>query len=373
MERTRKMSDIILIAPKSEGLQSGGHRYNQHLAASVQAVESSSSNIVLLTIEPSQFEQHFTEILQSRQSDKSNVKIVIDSLFWEAIAGFDLDEKFESTIPSAAILVHYLPSNNPLQSPEEKQKWLDIEERAVNKVSGCITVGKLSQLDFGKRFPLKQIDLCQPGIDSIYEESRDSNENRFKSRGPGSQRADKNQFTLLTVANIQQAKGYRELLNTLKLLEDMNTPWQWNIVGSVDGEPSFVTEFKDLVSASAIASRVAFLGSLSCDQLTAEYLKADLFLFASHFESYGMVLAEAKFFGLPVLTTEVGAASELIINSQNGYLFEAGSSNLPEKMAEKIDFLLRNPEHLSAISKTNLQSPYRTWGDVRKQFQQLLI
>ena len=37
-----------------------------------------------------------------------------------------------------------------------------------------------------------------------------------------------------------------------------------------------------------------------------------------------MIIPESFFYGCPVITTNVGASSEIIINNQNGYIYEIG-------------------------------------------------
>jgi glycosyltransferase involved in cell wall biosynthesis len=51
-------------------------------------------------------------------------------------------------------------------------------------------------------------------------------------------------------------------------------------------------------------------GAVDDTALQAHYDRADVFLMSSHFEGYGMVLAEAMARGLPIVCTTGGAAAE---------------------------------------------------------------
>jgi glycosyltransferase involved in cell wall biosynthesis len=66
------------------------------------------------------------------------------------------------------------------------------------------------------------------------------------------------------------------------------------------------------IAREGLADRVTFVGGVDEARLDAYYEKADLFVMASLFEGYGMVLAEAMVRGLPILTTTGGAASQTV-------------------------------------------------------------
>jgi glycosyltransferase involved in cell wall biosynthesis len=59
-------------------------------------------------------------------------------------------------------------------------------------------------------------------------------------------------------------------------------------------------------------SRVTFTGALDDASLVEEYRQADLFVFPSRFEGYGMVAAEALAHGLPIVATRTGALPDLV-------------------------------------------------------------
>ncbi len=59
------------------------------------------------------------------------------------------------------------------------------------------------------------------------------------------------------------------------------------------------------------------------EKLDSYYATADIFLQTSVFEGYGLALVEAGLTGLPVVTTEVGLAEELIHGNQ-AYVYSVG-------------------------------------------------
>jgi glycosyltransferase involved in cell wall biosynthesis len=67
---------------------------------------------------------------------------------------------------------------------------------------------------------------------------------------------------------------------------------------------------------------VTFAGYLKGEALSAAYCAADIFVFPSAIETFGLVVAEAMAAGLPVVTSRVGGVPELIESGVNGYIFE---------------------------------------------------
>ncbi len=71
-------------------------------------------------------------------------------------------------------------------------------------------------------------------------------------------------------------------------------------------------------------SPVQFLGWLNTEELNREYTNASLLFVPSLYESYGRQILEALVRGVPVVTTNVGIASEYIIDDVNGYVIDIG-------------------------------------------------
>jgi glycosyltransferase involved in cell wall biosynthesis len=67
-----------------------------------------------------------------------------------------------------------------------------------------------------------------------------------------------------------------------------------------------------LAEELGIAQRVRFAGAVNDAALEALWREADLFALATHWEGYGMAVAEALKRGVPVAVCEGGAAGQLV-------------------------------------------------------------
>jgi glycosyltransferase involved in cell wall biosynthesis len=86
------------------------------------------------------------------------------------------------------------------------------------------------------------------------------------------------------------------------------------------GEGRLKQELKSLACELGVDDRVSFLGRI---QDAWKYFKAfDVFALTSDYEPFGMVLLEAMVAGVPVISTNVGGASEVV--GDLGDLFPVG-------------------------------------------------
>jgi glycosyltransferase involved in cell wall biosynthesis len=125
-------------------------------------------------------------------------------------------------------------------------------------------------------------------------------------RSPGS---DGSGCAILSVGVITQRKGHDVLLRALARLADLE--WTLTIAGA-PRDPVHAHALTVLADDLGIAPRVAFAGEVVDDALETLWQGADLFALATHFEGYGMAIAEALKRGLPVATTSGGAAGALV-------------------------------------------------------------
>ncbi|MBN1563473.1 MAG: glycosyltransferase family 1 protein [Anaerolineae bacterium] len=67
-----------------------------------------------------------------------------------------------------------------------------------------------------------------------------------------------------------------------------------------------------------------FMGYLRDAELYSAFASADMFVFPSAMETFGLVLIEAMASGLPVVTSRVGGVDDMVRPGVNGYVFNVG-------------------------------------------------
>ena len=89
----------------------------------------------------------------------------------------------------------------------------------------------------------------------------------------------------------------------------------------VAGEGSDRVALTKLACSLGVGGRVHFLGNR--DDVASVYRAADVFALASRQESFGLALAEAGLFGLPVVASNVGGIPEVVADEETGLLVPA--------------------------------------------------
>lgn len=105
------------------------------------------------------------------------------------------------------------------------------------------------------------------------------------------------------------------LLNIVKIL-----PVEYVLLMVGDGP--LVADVNNLIKEMGLQERVLQLGKLPQNELPSLYSTSDIFLLASSYEIYGMVLLEAMYFGLPVISTLTAGSDCLIDDEKNGIIIK---------------------------------------------------
>jgi len=126
-------------------------------------------------------------------------------------------------------------------------------------------------------------------------------------------------IVFLYVGRMEPHKGVRELIEAFSRLPvgDGASPTLL-LVG--DGS------MRTFVEGAAADSHIRFTGRLSGTALLDAYAAADVFVLASRFEPWGLVVNEAMAAGLPVIATDrVGCVDDLVIEGETGCVVSADS------------------------------------------------
>jgi len=105
-------------------------------------------------------------------------------------------------------------------------------------------------------------------------------------------------------------KGYDILIEALAQMTDLD--WRLRIVGALDRAPRAVAALHAQIANAGLADRVEFTGATDDVGLGVFYNQSDLFVSASRYEGYGMVLTEAMVRGLPIISSTGGAAADTV-------------------------------------------------------------
>jgi glycosyltransferase involved in cell wall biosynthesis len=105
--------------------------------------------------------------------------------------------------------------------------------------------------------------------------------------------------TALFVGRLYPVKGLPGLIEAWGRVR----PAGWKLVIAGPDEAGHLAELRRLVADNELGDVVSFPGPVAGDKKRSLFLEAELFVLPTHSESFGMAIAEALAYGVPVLTT----------------------------------------------------------------------
>ena len=150
-------------------------------------------------------------------------------------------------------------------------------------------------------------------------------------------------FIVGITGQMTATKGHEDLLEAISLAV-AKIPRIRLVIGGKVMEPLF-SKLNNLIVERHLSHIVSFSGW--AEDVTEFYEAIDLYVLASrHDEGYGLVVAEAMAFGIPVVITRSGGATEIVEDGVNGFIVP--KSNI-DMMAERILRLSNTPNIYSSF------------------------
>ena len=164
----------------------------------------------------------------------------------------------------------------------------------------------------------------------------------------------------------EQQKGLDLLIDLFKIVADKNKDWNLVIVG--DGPDK--EKIKERILKLNLEKRVSM--KEFTNNVKEYYLKSSLFVSTSRWEGFGLVITEAMECGLPVVAFANSGPREIINNNgENGILVDC--ENI-EMFAEKILYLINNPQILKKISENSIRrSKDFNIDNIVKEWEELIL
>ena len=149
---------------------------------------------------------------------------------------------------------------------------------------------------------------------------------------------------LLYVGKIEERRNLFFLVEVFRKLQEQNSDLKFIIIGN--GEKEYKEKFLEFINAEIKNGSIIYLEKAIQTELAKYYRESSFFMLASHYEIFGMVLLEAMYFGVPVISSVNGGACTLIQNGNNGFVMENFDS---DEWVKCINSILYNNELASSM------------------------
>jgi glycosyltransferase involved in cell wall biosynthesis len=339
---------LFFVIPGDIHSLTGGYLYNKRIA---EGLRQRDYDVQILGLDDPLYDTAAIEKTCRMQFGKleKGSWVVIDSLALGLLG--TIIREFKNHLHLVG-LIHLPVSYDPLARKNDKTLSGN-ELEALQDTCHLILTGKFIMhilLDGG--LAREKMSLVEPGVDLFPRKP-------FYARQPSE---------LLCISNYSAVKAQHVLVNALSKLRKWN--WTMRLYGNTGTDRDYVNSLVSLINREKLQKRILLYDTLERKNMSAQFLKADLFIFPSVFESYGMVLTESLSHGIPVLTTTAGNIPNTVPPSM-GMFTEPGNS---DEMAAVLEELFMDEGKYRSLCEA--ASVYyrqaRPWSKAVDEFEQVI-
>ena len=290
-----RTDELSFIVPGDLTTRTGGYIYDRNIVDGLRRMGWKVDVCSLDSTFPYPTAKALSDASDILKSIPTGRIVVIDGL---ALAGLSPLLRSEATRLRVVALIHH-PLAMETGLDDETVRLLKHSEReALNLVRRVIVTSRWTSrilADSDYDVPPDSIVVVEPGVDlppkvrTLFDTGDSA-------------------LNLICVATLTARKGHAVLFEALSRLPDKN--WKLRCIGSKDRDPVTAEALTEQIRSLGLGARIELLGELDEVALQQEYERADVFVLASYLEGYGMVLAEAAAYGLPIISTSAGAIPE---------------------------------------------------------------
>ena len=294
-------ASLRLLLPGDPLTATGGYLYDRRIVAALRDLGWQVEVISLDASFPSPTPAALSATRSQLAAIPDGALTMIDGLALGAMPGEALAES--ARLMLIALVHHPLAAETGL-SADRSRALRESETRALRAVRAVVTTSAATAATLRADYsvPAGSIHTIEPGVDrSTAPSLPDPTASTIAAGSP---------LQLLCVGTLIPRKGHELLLRALAAQQ--NRHWHLHCIGSLERDGTEARRLLALRDALGLGTHVSFHGEVSEARLHEAMQNADLFVIAAWYEGYGMAVAEALGFGLPVVSTAVGAVPELL-------------------------------------------------------------
>ncbi len=153
-----------------------------------------------------------------------------------------------------------------------------------------------------------------------------------------------NEKIILYVGRLVYEKGIQHLISAMpKILSGYNDA---KLI--IAGKGGMLDDLRAQADAMGLSNKVYFTGYLNSKQVQKIYKCADVAVFPSTYEPFGIVALEAMLAGVPTVVSDIGGLNEIVDHSVNGMKSYAGN---PNSIADSVLNLLYDKALATNVAK----------------------
>lgn len=134
---------------------------------------------------------------------------------------------------------------------------------------------------------------------------------------------------VFTMHDLNKQKGTYDIIEATKYIQNPN------VIINLYGNGN-IEELQKIIDNNNLQEKIVIKGLVTNEEKTSVYKESDIYILPSYKEGMPISVLEAMTYGLPIISTPIGATSEAVEDGINGFLIQPGDY---KALAEKIDLL----------------------------------
>ena len=172
-------------------------------------------------------------------------------------------------------------------------------------------------------------------------------------------------LVFIYVGRIQKLKRIDFILDSLKIVKERGVKFHFYIVGKGPYTKKLKKKAKKLGFSD---SEVIFMGFVDRELFPQLYARADLLLFPSLYDNFGLVKVEAASFSTPGIFIDGSCAGYGVTHGVDGFLSKDGKQNFADGIIDAVS----DRQKLKEVGVCAGQNLYVTWQDCTKALRKRL-
>jgi glycosyltransferase involved in cell wall biosynthesis len=199
---------------------------------------------------------------------------------------------------------------------------LHCEREAFKRAKNIVSISKFSEKVNTELFGIQNFRLIYNGIDTDLFKPNDSSKVIPKS--------------VFYFGNISLEKGANVALEAFLELQKNNPDSSLHFLGK---ETSYNNNLMNIINENQLESKVQFYGIQPTIKVIEILSLADIVVFSSKGESFGLALVEAMSLEKTVIAANLDAFKEIVLDGVNGYIVDSSAG-----FVKRIEYLFENPD-----------------------------